>query len=868
MLPLLCGLAPLLTPSAASAQSAHPRIFVTPEDLPRLRAMAGDDAENSLGFVPSEAWAAIKAQADTFVDAPPYHYAVDMPGKEGAPSQRWEYTLSDEPPPGHQEYSHYPPWTAMFQERSDTITTRLKVLTLAYVVSEDPVYFTRAREIVLHLCAWDIVWTDATYGSGQPCLDTGHAAQWVGIFYDWCYDSLSPEERETIRRSLVEYALVPIDEMMDSVSPYHNYTAVIAGGLSIGAAALLGEDDRAQGWIDHAVARAKLNFDSQGSDGGAMEGPMYGDYAANSFADMIWALETAGVESDLVEHNYIKTLPRYCISLLNPNNFQQPCFGDGGPAVGFGRLMLILALRGDTDAAWFCEKGGVFNARSPRGFIALDPGKLRPAQPTHNPSDAFVDVGYAILRDGYTPGTGFLAFKAGPPEASVGHNHFDHNSFVINYAGSWVAWDPGYRSYFSPPARKYTVSSFGHNTVVLDLDDAYLEDMGYAIPGHDQRHVNKGRIAEFSTGDSFDYVLGQAAEAYNTDDDRVLDRFDRQIVFVKPNIFLVRDALSAPEEHTYSFMLHLAADGEFRTVNGGIEASSPGGLLQAHVYSPHGITTRSGVFPGAEAYGSYLAATTGRTAETTFTAALVPRQHGELLGNTGFERAMRGWRPRNMEGFRENHVIDEEVSHSGSASARIDNGGYYYSRQFSVPPGTKLNVKFWARCTTAEGASSLLYYWKGKKSFARTAGPVATVDEWTQYEFEDIVPDDTEEVCLALQFFGEGQCWYDDVELTSDLEIPESAPAQVTPLDDGASGLVVEVDGLTHVLLCGEAGTSRTVTVVGYQLSTDAEMAVISRLGDGPSAFVLRGTTLTVDGETLTPAEGTWRVGPVKRGQN
>ncbi|HJN14504.1 MAG TPA: heparinase II/III family protein, partial [Armatimonadota bacterium] len=472
----------LILVAPVAAQSAHPRIFITADDVPRLRAMADDNQTNALGFAPAEEWLTIKAQADTFANADPYHYGVDMPGKNGGPKQRFEYTLSDAPPPRHDEFSHYPPWTAMFQERSDTITTRLKYLLLAHQVSGDPVYFTRAKEIVLHMCAWPGIWTDPSYGGGKPCLDTGHAATWVGIFYDWSHDQLTVDERALIRESLAEKALAPIDEIMDGIAPYHNYTAVIASGLCIGAIALLGEDDRAEAWVDHAVARATLNFDAQGMDGGAMEGPMYGDYAANAFADMLWALGSAEIENALVEHEYIKSLPRYCISLLNPNNFQQPCFGDGGPGVGFGRLMLTLALRGDNEAAWFCKKGGAFTPDSPRGFMALDASKLHPTEPTWNPSDAFVDVGYAILRDGYKAGTGFLAFKCGPPESKIGHNHFDHNSFVINYGGTWCAWDPGYRNYFDPAARKYTTSSLGHNTVVLDFGDEYLEDMNYAIP--------------------------------------------------------------------------------------------------------------------------------------------------------------------------------------------------------------------------------------------------------------------------------------------------------------------------------------------------------------------------------------------------
>jgi len=839
----------------------RPRVLITPADLPRLRAMAADTRKNRLGEAPAEAWKAIQATADRFLEAPPYHYAVNLPGREGGPSKRWEYTLSKTPPPRHDDYRHYPPWTAMFQERADSITTRLKYLLVAYVVTQDAKYFERAKRIVLTLCAWPGIWTDPSYGGGRPCLDTGHAATWVGIFYDWCHDRLSVKERETVRTALIDKALAPIDGTIDTVSPYHNFTAVVASGLCIGAIAVRGEEPRADRWIEHAIARATLNFDAQGSDGGAAEGPMYGNYAANAFADMLWALSTANIPTKLLEHNYLKTLPRYCISLLNPNNQQLPCFGDGGPGRAFGRLMLSIALRGDPHAAWFCQQTGALSITAPRGFLAVDPDRVRPEQPTWNPSDCFVDVGYAILRDGFRPDTAFLALKCGPPTKTIGHNHYDHNSFVINYAGVWVATDPGYRSYFSPPALKYTVNTLGHSSIVLDLDDDYLSNQAVKLVGHDQVRLDGGRIREFLTGDRSDYVLGDAAAAYNTETVRVLDRFDRQIVLVKPSLIFVRDTLAAPAEHTYSFLLHVGA-GEFEIDGAMARGISPQCLLEAHVFSPAGVRLSTASYPGAESRGPYLAATTGKAKATTITSVLVPRRHGRLIANPGFERGKAGWRPRNLPGFIENHAIDTEVRHSGRASARIDNGGYYYSARFSLPPGTTIRARWWAKCTAAKGASSLLYYWRGGKSFARTLGPAANVDEWRQYEFADAVPEGAEEACLALQFFGEGQCWYDDVEIEADYETPDSAPAHVTPLDGGATGAVCRRNGLTHILLCGRPGERRTVTVAGHRVETDAELVVLTLGERPPRPLVLRGSTCCLDGRDLRFAQGVWRVRP------
>ena len=168
--------------ATAASDLKRPRLFITQQDIPRLRALPTQTQVNALGFAPADGWKKIQAQADKFLKAPTYSYTVKFPvrGKGARTGRTWSYTLSDTAPPKHDWDKAYPPWTAMFQERPDSITTRIKYLTLAYKVTGDRKYFDRAKKIVLHLCAWSTIWSDPSYSSGRPCLDTGHAATWVG----------------------------------------------------------------------------------------------------------------------------------------------------------------------------------------------------------------------------------------------------------------------------------------------------------------------------------------------------------------------------------------------------------------------------------------------------------------------------------------------------------------------------------------------------------------------------------------------------------------------------------------------------------------------------------------------------------------
>lgn len=850
--------------SAVSAEvtAAHPRIFVTPEVLSRVRAAAAaDPGPKALGAGPAEVWPTIRNRADQFAAAPPYRYQVDIPGREGGPFKPWTYTLSDAPPPRHDDSPHYPPWTAMFQERPDSITTRLQYFLTAWLISGEMLYFEKAKEIVWHLSSWPGIWTDPSHGGGPPALDTGHAAVWVGIFYDWCGGLLSAAERARVRAALAEKALVPLSRRIGDLSGYQNGAAVAAAGLGIGGIALLGEEFRAQEWLDQAVAKARDYLDAQDPDGAPLEGAVYGTYATDNLADLLWALDTAGVSHDLWNHPFLRSLPRYCVSLLDPGTGTQPTFGDGNPTAGFGRILTLLALRGDAAATWYCERIGAFREPSPRNLLVLDPARIRIAPPPFYPSGAFPSAGYAVLRDGYREDTPFLAFKAGPQDRVVGHNHFDHNSFQLSYGGEWLASDPGSRTRFEPAERRYSVGTLGHNTVVVDLDAPYLKSHAVSTPGRDQVHLDRARIAAFFAGEGFDYVRGEAAESYNPDGVRVLDRFTREIVFAKPGVFFVRDTLEAPEPRAYSLLFHLPQGGTFETGGGAARAVGRRSLLEIHPFSPAGVSLSAATYPGAERRGPYLAATTGRARRASVTTVVVPRRHARLIANPGFEGGLAGWQIRNAEGQGPNHVLDTAVRHGGRASARIDNAGYYYSSRFSLPAGTRLTARFWGRSTAPTGASSVLIFWKTGKAFARAQGPGPATSEWAPYVVTATVPEDTEQISLALQFFGQGQCWFDEVDVSAEPGPASAAPARVTALGPGGEdGAVADVDGVTYVFLAGKAGAARVVEAAGRRFVTDAELAAVTLGVDGAQALVVGGTRVEVDGVPSARASGEWAI--------
>ena len=405
---------------------SHPCVLVNAESSPLVRAKTADTTDNAFGFRTNDVWSAIKARADRPAAADTYSYKVAIPGDKNVILENWECTLSDQTPPRHDKSPAYPPWTAMFQEGDDSITTRLVHFSAAYLITGEAIYFDKAKEIALHLTHWD-QWTDPSYGRGtiKCCLDTGHCTYAVGMFYDWCFDRLSEADRSQIREAIITKGILPSLEGVDRYPADTNGYAVITAGAGLAALAIRPEEPRAGEWLQACIDNTKVSLDRGGKDGGTFEGPGYGTYLLDSFALFFDGLVCDRVQHDLFDHPYLATMDRYCIGLLAPDTKQIPCFSDGSPGVAVPKLMSILAQRGSSDAAWYLRQINALRPETIYDFIRFDASKLRPREPTWIPSTVFYHIGYASLRDGFNRDAPSLFFKAGPYTNDIGHNHFD-----------------------------------------------------------------------------------------------------------------------------------------------------------------------------------------------------------------------------------------------------------------------------------------------------------------------------------------------------------------------------------------------------------------------------------------------------------
>ena len=179
-------------------------------------------------------------------------------------------------------------------------------------------------------------------------------------------------------------------------------------------------------------------------------------------------------------------------------------------------------------------------------------------------------IGWVIMRSGWGPKDTFAVFQCG--DWYEGHQHHDENSFVIHKGGS-LAIDSG--DYVGPENKQshkvtYHRRTIAHNTILVydpEEETAGLpNDGGQLFPNvlnDDARRFfvdpegtpfDTGEIVAYETNDWYTYVCGDATRAYSP---RKMRSFTRQFVYFRPDVFVVFDRVTATRaDFPKTWLLH------------------------------------------------------------------------------------------------------------------------------------------------------------------------------------------------------------------------------------------------------------------------------------------------------------------------
>jgi len=524
----------------ARVPKTHPRLFLRPEDLPRLRELARGP------FL--ESFRQLQSRCDRLLKNPP---------------------PTAEPP-------KYPPGTERLSEawreiwwgnRMYTIAALDSAATLAFTwrLGGNEQYGQLARRILMECARWDPKGATGFRYNDEAGMPYNY---YFSRTYTFVYDLLSDEERRQCRQVMK----VRGDEMYSVLCPRHfwqpynshaNRAWHFLGEVGI---AFLGEVEGADDWLWFAMnVFAAVYPVWSDDDGGWHEGASYWASYLERFT--WWAdVMKAAVGIDAYRKPFFSRTGYYAMYLMPPGK-RDGGFGDLASSrtaeANLGLMRVFAAQARNPHWQWYVNQlaGGREKKPglpTPGPYIAFLRGTLpavEPKAPDDLPtSRVFRGTGQAYLNSTLVDARSGVqvAFKSSPM-GSQSHGYDAQNAFLLSAYGQRVLISSGYRDiHGSEHHRRWMWSTRSVNSITVDGRGQLPHSAGAT-----------GRITAFATSKGLDIVAGEAGPCYRTGsrpgEGQFLDRFTRTLIFIKPELVVVYDRLVAPKESSFEFWLHAPA---------------------------------------------------------------------------------------------------------------------------------------------------------------------------------------------------------------------------------------------------------------------------------------------------------------------
>jgi hypothetical protein len=240
-------------------------------------------------------------------------------------------------------------------------------------------------------------------------------------------------------------------------------------------------------------------------------------------------------------------------------------------------------------------------------------------------SIGFHDAGLYIMRSDWGADARYLLFDAGPFGGP--HGHEDSLSIEVFAFGQAFIVDSGTYNYNrADPARAYFVASLGHNTVLVDGQSQVRRWRAENLTPK----AAAGNYATWISQPEFDYVTASYTEGYS---DFSFEKPNvptivkdvihiRQVLFVKPDYWLIIDELRSSAPHTYQALFHTAPEIVVRAGPGNravLSTTSQPAMLHIIPAEPQAVKLTRSVGSEAPIPGWYSAGWGQKTPATVIT---------------------------------------------------------------------------------------------------------------------------------------------------------------------------------------------------------------------------------------------------------
>lgn len=456
---------------------------------------------------------------------------------------------------------------------SRTVLDRVTTLALLYRLDGDPRWAQRARAELL---------AAANFSDWNPShfLDVAEMSHAFALGYDWLYDYLSPDDRITLRRALVEKGLRPTEEQYASRAFWtradHNWNFVCNGGAIIGALAVADEEPGLAGTlVSQALASIPQALVSYAPDGAWAEGPVYWDYGTRYLVSALAALSTAlGTDFGLDDARGLSATGRFRLHVTGPTGLFFN-FADASPRSGGSPALFWLARRYDDPALAVGAREAAQSGASARDLLWYD-GRGTAADLAAMPLDIRYQAAHlAFFRSAWNDKNAlYVGFKGG--DNKTNHAHLDLGTFVLDALGQRWAVDLGPDDYDLPGyfgAERWTyerLKTSGQNTLTLNGAN---QDPRAAAP-----------LSAFRTSADGGFAIADLTAAYAGSGAL---RVNRGVALRDARSrVLIQDEIEASQPADLTWTMHTEAAVDVQEQGDRALLSQNGALLEARILAP------------------------------------------------------------------------------------------------------------------------------------------------------------------------------------------------------------------------------------------------------------------------------------------
>ncbi len=305
----------------------------------------------------------------------------------------------------------------------------------------------------------------------------------------------------------------------------------------------------------------------------------------------------------LLDHLMYITRPDGTTPLFGDDDGGRLTMLDDRPANDFRATLAIGAVvlnRGDYK---FVADGAAESLLWLLGAEGLERFKAIEAKQPAETSKAFREGGYFVMRDGWTRDSNYLLFDCGPHGSlACGHAHADALSIDVAARGQTVLVDPGTYTYTgSKELRDWFRSSHAHNTVTVDGESSSVPAGAFSW-----HTIAQCSLRQWISDDRYDFVSGEHDGYKNL---RSPATVIREILFLKPDYWVVRDTLGSTGSHRVDvrFNTDLKANLEIQCFGNGRMVEEEGWV--SHCYGqkePAKVLNFSGVLQDGDKVYTFL----------------------------------------------------------------------------------------------------------------------------------------------------------------------------------------------------------------------------------------------------------------------